>query len=52
MLYKLSLYRSIRNKFDPVIKMVKVNPGSSFESIFIHACSPGAGADNPLGTKF
>ena len=24
-------YRSIRNKSDPVIKMVKVNPGSSFE---------------------
>ena len=24
-------YRSIRNKFDPVIKMVKVNPRSSFE---------------------
>ena len=24
-------YRSIRNKFDPVIKIVKVNPGSSFE---------------------
>ena len=24
-------YRSIRNKFDPVIKMVKVNPGSSIE---------------------
>ena len=24
-------YRSIRNKFDTVIKMVKVNPGSSFE---------------------
>ena len=24
-------YRNIRNKFDPVIKMVKVNQGSSFE---------------------
>ena len=24
-------YRSIRNKFDPVIKMVKVNPGLSFQ---------------------
>ena len=33
MLYKLSpyAYRSIRNKYDPVIKMVKVNPRSSFE---------------------
>ena len=24
-------YRSIKNKFDAVIKMIKVNPGSSFE---------------------
>ena len=32
MLYKLYPYRSIRNKSDPVIKMVKVNPDSSFES--------------------
>ena len=32
MLYELSPYtEALGHKFDPIIKMVKVNPGSSFE---------------------
>ena len=40
-------YRSIRNIFDPVINMVTVNPGSSFESI-----KPQVRGRKPQGTKF
>ena len=38
-------YRSIKNKFDPVIKMVKVNPGSLFEK------KPQGMGIQPLGTS-